>query len=276
MVNFYFNLASTSGIVFVVAGAALYAIRSWRPQLSRDHDIFFSAVGLLCGLVLVFYGWKYDPVMQFAQVLLTGATIFFAVENVRLRGVATEQAKREAPPIVDDERTVSRVYRAELDELDAYEERPATRRIRGTRDTRSTYADDYADEQEPPRRPLNRSSSSGTVDLSEPSDRPRKRRPRPDDRAPEPPEGRTVARESSSGSRRRPTNGSGRSETRPTDAPPRSRRSRPSTNYPNTYPSSYRSSGDVDMGTDLSSEDYVDYKPVNNFDEEDNSSQFDR
>jgi len=74
---------------------------------------------------------------------------FFAVESIRLRGVATEQAKRNTP-IVDEDRPVSRVYRdaqvAELDELEPEDERPIRPRIRGSRDVRSTRTDEYEDE----------------------------------------------------------------------------------------------------------------------------------
>lgn len=119
MVNFQFNLASISGIVLAVGGASLYAVRSFRPQLARDTDIFFSAVGLLCGLILIFYGWRFDPVMQFGQVLLTAAAIYFVFENLRLRQISTEQAKRTTP-IVDDDRPVSSQYTA------AFEDEPYT------------------------------------------------------------------------------------------------------------------------------------------------------
>ena len=114
MVNFGLNSASILGIFLAVAGASLYFLRSVRPELSRDHDIFFAAVGLLCGFILLFQGWRLDPILQFGQFLLTGSTVFFAVESIRLRKVATEQARRNTPT-VDRERPVSRtrVYREE-------------------------------------------------------------------------------------------------------------------------------------------------------------------
>jgi len=134
-VNAFLNWSQFLGIGLAGSGVALYALRSMRPKLARDHDIFFAAVALLCGGILFFQGWRQDPILQFGQFLLTGSAIFFAVESIRLRGISTEQAKRNTP-IVDDERPVSRVYRAELDELNAYDDRPATRRIRGSRDAK--------------------------------------------------------------------------------------------------------------------------------------------
>lgn len=80
MVNFGFGTASLLGIFLAVAGAALYFLRSVRPELSRDHDIFFAAVGLLCGFILLFQGWRLDPILQFGQVLLTGSAIFLPLK----------------------------------------------------------------------------------------------------------------------------------------------------------------------------------------------------
>jgi Ycf66 protein N-terminus len=119
MVNFGLNSASVLGIFLAVAGASLYFLRTVRPEVSRDHDIFFAAVGLLCGFILLFQGWRLDPILQFGQFLLTGSTIFFAVESIRLRQVATEQARRNTPT-VDRDRPVSRtrVYREEEYESD--------------------------------------------------------------------------------------------------------------------------------------------------------------
>ncbi|WP_088243107.1 Ycf66 family protein [Calothrix rhizosoleniae] len=166
-VNFGANSASILGIFLAVAGAALYFLRTVRPELSRDQDIFFAAVGLLCGFILIFQGWRLDPILQFGQLLLVGTTVYFAFESIRLRGIATEQAKRNTK-IVDDERPVSNNYRysrksgyraevdAELEPLpydeDYYyeEERPRAR-IPGSRDSRLSRRDEY-DENESPRR----------------------------------------------------------------------------------------------------------------------------
>jgi hypothetical protein len=141
MVNLGFGLGTFLGIGIALAGVGLYFLRTLRPNLARDHDIFFAAVALLCGGILVFQSWRLDPILQFAQFLSIGSAIWFAYEAVRLRGVTTEQAKR-ATPVVDDERPVSRRYRAELDDLTPLDEqRTVTRRIQGTRDSRPD--DDY-------------------------------------------------------------------------------------------------------------------------------------
>ena len=45
---------------------------------------------------IIFQGWRLDPILQFGQFLLAGTTVFFAYESVRLRGVATDQARRSS------------------------------------------------------------------------------------------------------------------------------------------------------------------------------------
>jgi len=151
MVNFGLNSASILGIFLAVGGAGLYFLRSFRPELSRDHDIFFAAIGLLCGFILIFQGWRLDPILQFGQFLLSASVVFFAVETVRLRGATTEQAKRASPRSSNDDNdyrpvTNAYTYTAELDELESVDDYPDSRRLRGT----TRRGDDY--DPEPPRR----------------------------------------------------------------------------------------------------------------------------
>lgn len=165
MVNFGFNSASVLGIVLALAGAGLYLMRSLKPEVSRDHDIFFAAVGLLCGFILFFQGWRLDPILQFSQLLLSGSAIFFAVESIRLRGVTTERVRgSRVNSYVYDDRPVNRpVYRAELEQTEGYddydeEEEVPRRRLQGTA-VRTSRTSSYEEEQ--PRRSRPRRPSSG-------------------------------------------------------------------------------------------------------------------
>jgi hypothetical protein len=245
MVNFQFNLASVSGILLAVGGAALYAVRSTRPELSRDHDIFFSAVGLLCGLILIFYGWRFDPIMQFGQVLLTGASIFFVVENLRLRKVSTEQAKKNTP-IVDSDRPVSRSYKTSYsaefdDDQEVINDRVSRPRIQGSRETRSER-----DEYDARRRPTTRRNSEPNE-----GNRPR-RRPRMDDSVDVTPESNGYGS----------TWGAEERASRSQNTPPSSRPRRP---RPTDDVSSRR------REVVRPSDDYVEYRPIeSNDDENDN------
>ncbi len=85
----------------MVCGAGLYFLRSFKPALARDYDVFFAAIGLLCGGILFFQAWRLDPILQFGQFLLAGTTVFFAYESVRLRGISADQARRSS--YFDDE-----------------------------------------------------------------------------------------------------------------------------------------------------------------------------
>ena len=253
MVNFGLNSASILGIFLAVAGAGLYFLRSVRPEVSRDYDIFFSAVGLLCGLILLFQGWRLDPILQFGQLLLTGSTIFFAVETIRLRGITTEQARRSSP-LVDDRRvSKTRVYtEAELDQIEPYEEEGYSdkRRLRGYADPRSNRSTNYGEEEARPSR--NRRPSS------EP-DRQSPRRSRPSPR-PEPDNyaswDEDVWEEQPTPRRpRRPRPESdGPTESRETSSRPR----RPRTERPTPKVSPYE---------DEPPAAYVDYQPLNEEDE---------
>lgn len=272
--------ATFLGIFLAVAGAALYFIRNVKPELSRDHDIFFAAVGLLCGFILIFQGWRLDPILQFGQLMLVGSTVFFAYESIRLRSIATEQAKRNTP-IVDEERPVGRpsnyrraakAERVDMDleplpyyEDDEYQERPRIRGSGSERRNRNGY-DDYQDSDvESSRRTSRRSNDRN--DLT--SEKPRKRTSRSEDR---------TSREfddddwnsSSSLSRtnnndwdtpateeRRPSRrpSSERSDRTDDVAPSRSRRRRPSSESPRT--------DDIDESIPTADyTDYVDYKPL--------------
>lgn len=244
MVNFGLNSASLLGIFLAVAGASLYFLRSVRPELSRDQDIFFAAVGLLCGFILLFQGWRLDPILQFGQFLLTGTTVFFAIETIRLRGVATEQARRNTP-IVDKDRPVSdrvRVYReAELDQIEPYddtEEDYDNRRLRGYPEPRSSRQTSY---EEAPRTPRSRPASDRY------SPRPASRSPR---RRPNPPGDRYSKRDLDR-----------RSEEDFSSSTP-SRRSRPNfSSEPPSRPSRRRRPRPSNL--DATPTDYVDYQPVN-------------
>ena len=269
MVNLGLNLSSLLGIILAVAGAGLYFLRSWRPKLARDHDIFFAAVGLLCGGILLFQGWRLDPILAFGQFMLTGSAIFFAAESIKLRGATTAQAKSRAQ-YVDEERPVSNAYGydnsydAEIEQLEPEEDYPQRPRIRGSQDNRSSR-ESYDDE--PRRRPSNRNSG---IDTSKPesSERTRKRPSRPETSPPERSDNWDVSdnaeeRPTRSRNSRPPT-----SENRNSDTPPRTKKTRP-TEASRSRPSN--------RDVDAPPSDYVEYRPVEYpEDQPDTSTNFDQ
>ncbi len=147
MVNASLNWASIVGIVLAVCGAGLYFLRSFKPALARDYDVFFAAIGLLCGGILFFQGWLLDPIIQFGQFLLAGTTVFFAYESVRLRGISTDQARRSS--YFDDEPELPRSSRESFSgavsdrNYDRFEEaQPINRRFSGREDYQEEFSDD--------------------------------------------------------------------------------------------------------------------------------------
>ena len=159
MVNASLNWASIVGIVLAVGGCVLYFLRSFKPGLARDYDVFFAAVGLLCGGILFFQGWRLDPILQFGQFLLAATTVFFAYESVRLRSVTTEQARRSA--YFDDDEPMPPRPRMGRGEGGADERsddpQPLRRRIRSRADG-SDDGDERGDQEDfyRPRRPERR------------------------------------------------------------------------------------------------------------------------
>ena len=146
MVNASLNWASIVGIVLAVCGGGLYFLRSFKPALARDYDVFFAAIGLLCGGILFFQGWRLDPILQFGQFLLAGTTVFFAYESVRLRGIATDQARRSSFFEDDDMSNMPRTNPRDRweDDYDKFEQSPisSTRRFQSREVDEKDYQED--------------------------------------------------------------------------------------------------------------------------------------
>jgi len=169
VVNASLNWASIVGIVLAVCGGGLYFLRTFKPALARDYDVFFAAIGLLCGGILFFQGWRLDPILQFGQFLLAGTTVFFAYESVRLRGVATDQARRSTYFDDDPISDVPRNSRGRFnDDYDRFEEseRPS-RRFKPQEDE---FEEDYT-EGRSRRRNVSRAIPSAAASRSRPSTR---------------------------------------------------------------------------------------------------------
>jgi hypothetical protein len=144
-------------------------LRSFKPALARDYDVFFAAIGLLCGGILFFQGWRLDPILQFGQFLLAGTTVFFAYESVRLRGVATDQARRSSyfddDPISDGPRNSRSRFNDDYDRFEE-SERPS-RRFKPQEDE---FEEDYM-EGRSRRRNVSRAIPSAAASRSRPSTR---------------------------------------------------------------------------------------------------------
>lgn len=91
LVNVDFGPAMILGSGMVASGLALYQVRVVRPEVSKDYDIMFASVALLCGGILIFQGWRLDPLLLFGQILTAAAAATFAAEAVNLRGQVRDE-----------------------------------------------------------------------------------------------------------------------------------------------------------------------------------------
>jgi hypothetical protein len=174
-------------IVAALGGVGLYFVRNFRPELARDHDIFFSAIALVYGIILLAFNFRMEITTQLAQVLVVGFAGWFAVESLVLRQALASQARRSAPsnPVMDmmDDDPISSDYRVELDpsrEISPRRDRNTTRRMRGSAPSDST-SELRGDVDSERRAKRSRRGSEPVIDIDEDDIRPvnPKRRPRP-------------------------------------------------------------------------------------------------
>ena len=180
-------------IVAALGGVGLYFVRNFRPELARDHDIFFSAIALVYGIILLAFNFRMEITTQLAQVLVVGFAGWFAVESLVLRQALANQARRApSSPLVDDEEPIGSDYRVEIDptrEISSRRDRETSRRMRGAignsaeaSELRGDTADDRRSRR--PKRSNNsnsNNSSDAVIDIDENDISPvnPKRRPRP-------------------------------------------------------------------------------------------------
>nr|QNH93663.1 hypothetical chloroplast RF66 [Christensenia aesculifolia] len=85
MIHMELGPSTIVGIGLIIIGILLYVFIKRKPNVSRYYDFFFSSIGLVCGGILIFQGWRLDPILLLSQILLSGTTIFFITENLILR-----------------------------------------------------------------------------------------------------------------------------------------------------------------------------------------------
>lgn len=86
MIHMELGPSTIVGVGLALIGFLLYFVKTKKPDVSRDYDLFFSSVGLLCGGILIFQGWRLDPILLLCQILSSATAIFFIGESLWLRG----------------------------------------------------------------------------------------------------------------------------------------------------------------------------------------------
>jgi len=93
MINVSFGPNIFLGIIVCIGVLILYFLRTIKPELARDEDIFFATVGFLYSCILMVHGWRLDPILLFSQVLIILTALVAGWENIRLRGFVANIAK---------------------------------------------------------------------------------------------------------------------------------------------------------------------------------------
>ncbi|CAG9467015.1 unnamed protein product [Pedinophyceae sp. YPF-701] len=138
MVNVDLGPATVLGASLVGLGVVLYQVRLGRPAISRDYDVVFSSMSVLVGGILIFQGWRLDPLLMFGELLTAGVAVAFAVEALSLRSELTEalqeqqQSQDALPQGGEFDQNVFRPdaqYDAQYDEYGAWREQSASSRL---------------------------------------------------------------------------------------------------------------------------------------------------
>jgi hypothetical protein len=70
MINIIIEPALTLGISFIIIILLFFGLRVLNPQLSSDWDIFTSTLGVVYSCIIIFHGWRLDPILLFSQAIL--------------------------------------------------------------------------------------------------------------------------------------------------------------------------------------------------------------
>ena len=93
MINFSFGPNIFLSLLISLGVLVLYFLRSVKPEIARDEDIFFATIGFLYSCILMVHGWRLDPILLFSQVLIIITVLVAGWENIRLRGLIANITK---------------------------------------------------------------------------------------------------------------------------------------------------------------------------------------
>jgi CDP-diglyceride synthetase len=93
MINVSFGPNILLGIIVCIGVLILYFLRTIKPTIARDEDIFFATIGFLYSCILMVHGWRLDPILLFSQALIILTGLIAGWENIRLRGMLANRTK---------------------------------------------------------------------------------------------------------------------------------------------------------------------------------------
>ena len=62
-----------------------YYFECQKKNVIQDSDILVSSLILLNGSILLFQGWRLDPLLLLTQIVSTFLIIWFAIENIKFK-----------------------------------------------------------------------------------------------------------------------------------------------------------------------------------------------
>lgn len=98
-VNFGINLAGLIGIIYLLLTIPYFIfmlvwlvrrgarLAGWALALYIIQVIFTPIILLLCGFILLFQGWRLDPILQFGQLLLSLLIIYLTIKDIVINAV---------------------------------------------------------------------------------------------------------------------------------------------------------------------------------------------
>ncbi|MEP0856626.1 Ycf66 family protein [Trichocoleus sp. DQ-U1] len=94
MVNYGLNLALLLGLVYWIIGliypfiAIFLIFKRFRRMIPVSIALYIGQALILpilmiySGMILLFHGWRLDPILQFEQLLLTGVVISLIIKDI--------------------------------------------------------------------------------------------------------------------------------------------------------------------------------------------------
>lgn len=118
------------GIILILGALALFFLEKFRPGYERDSDKVYAVLLLISGLFLLAH-LDMELLASFQQLLMAGMLTTLLIESIRSRLPKSDPLRPPVEPMVDrrpprnyDRPPVRRGYRAELDDRQAFRDRP--------------------------------------------------------------------------------------------------------------------------------------------------------
>ena len=98
-----FNLAIFLGFILFFFSIYYYVVlRVRKKPVSRDIDILYSSLLLFTSGILIFQGWRLDPILLFGQFLISLLLVITLIDNISLRNKSMNSSNFISENIFND------------------------------------------------------------------------------------------------------------------------------------------------------------------------------